>query len=118
MPTISTLGGSGSNNAAVSAGTVAQTTLFTTPATADYTYFVRIEFMSDSGLEVAMESAPGQSSDTYPGAVQVNSAFRQRGGVQYRKVGPNTAVVLMSRNKDVVSRTVYYTYEYVGIKIT
>lgn len=124
MATITTLGGSGSGDFTVTAGAVTvSTAIMTTPQAggspdgANMIFFVRIEVLPDPHIEVAMENPEGQTSDEYPGKVNVNTSTRQFGGVQNRKVGPNTAIYLQARNRGATNKKVYYTYEWVGIKV-
>ena len=124
MATITTAGGASSGNFACAPNAVTvSAAILTTPSaagppdTASMIYFVRIEIFPDPLIEVALESAPAQNSETIPGSVQVNLATKQHGGVQYRKVGPNTPIYIMARNRGLTSKNVYWTYEYVGIKV-
>jgi len=106
---ITTEGGSGNGSVALAALSYVQPTIFTTPNNADTFYIVTVTWAMD-----ATAASIGSASVGGWGLITGNS----HGGPLIIKVGPNTAVRVSFQETVNQAGTIYYSYNYVGVKIS
>jgi hypothetical protein len=107
--TVNTLGGSGSGSAALSADSSTSVTIFTLPSTADYMYEVSV-LLNSSG-DTSYIKFPA-----YGGSGRDSGYTMGKAGYRF-KVGPGATIKIpIDSNSEREVYTVYFEYNYVGIK--
>lgn len=103
MPITTTSADGSGTSTFTNAGTGAIETdvILTTPATADFIYVVKVEWICGNGFKCLND----------------DGVLATQGVTRY-KVGPSTNVRLMSYGPSGVTGTVTYSYSYLGIKVT